>query len=482
MLIRVLLVIEEPKLRQRLEGLFERPDVVVESPRGGKFLWERASRLSADVLIVQEDLIPAPVSESIAAQRALPESPWIVAMVREENAEVRARLLAAGCEAVLPASLGDAQLQAVFATVLAKRSELSVTRLREARPAARPSLNDFVSQSPAMQAFLGLVRKVAGSESTLLIAGETGVGKERLAQAVHHEGGRAQGPFVPVNCAALAESLLESELFGHEEGAFTGATRSRRGCFELAHRGTLFLDEIGEVPPHLQVKLLRALQEREIRRVGGEKGLPVDVRVMAATNRDLEGEVKAGRFRQDLYYRLSVVTLTIPPLRERREDIPTLAESYVRFLRARIGRDVRGIAPEVLEVLQNYTWPGNVRELINVIERAMLLCNGETITIADLPLSIGRPPAAVLHHGGNGNGQAHANVSEVPAEWLGKPLREVRQLIVEHYERAYLAGLLREERGRIGATAARAGIEPRSLYEKMRHYGLRKEDFKKKVS
>jgi transcriptional regulator with PAS, ATPase and Fis domain len=219
------------------------------------------------------------------------------------------------------------------------------------------------------------------------------VGKERLARAIHAESRRSKGPFVAVNCAALSESLLESEPFGHEEGAFTGATRSHRGCFEIAHKGVIFLDEIGELPNHLQVKLLRALQDREITRVGSEQSFQVDVRMMAATNRDPREEVKTKRLREDLYYRLNVVTLTIPPLRQRSEDIPDIVASYLPWLRPRVGRDVTSIAPEALEALAHYSWPGNVRELINVIERAMLLCEGEQIRLADLPDTIRLPQA-----------------------------------------------------------------------------------------
>jgi DNA-binding NtrC family response regulator len=275
-----------------------------------------------------------------------------------------------------------------------------------------------------------------------------------------------------VNCGALPESLIESELFGHEEGAFTGASRARRGYFELAHKGTLFLDEIAETPLHLQVKLLRAIETRTIQRVGGERPLQVDVRVMAATNRDLDAEVAARRFRSDLYYRLAVVTLSIPPLRERREDIPELVETYVQRFNIHLGREIAGCAPEAVEALGAYSWPGNVRELINVIERAVLLCSGDRIELYDLPESItGRAPGALE--------DPLAPELATPADWIEKPLRTIKEALVTSVERRYVTEVLRATQGRIGETAKRAGLNERALYALMRRHGLRKEDFKR---
>jgi DNA-binding NtrC family response regulator len=325
-----------------------------------------------------------------------------------------------------------------------------------------------------MAAFISVVRRVVASDTSLLITGETGVGKERLARAIHAEGPRSAGPFIGVNCGALPETLLESELFGHEEGAFTGAHRTRRGWFELAHAGTIFLDEIGELPLHLQVKMLHVLQNHAVQRLGSERTLPVDVRVITATNQDLTAEMQAGRFRKDLYYRLSVVTLTIPPLNQRREDIPALVDNYINHFRAHIPHEVTGITPEALDAMVHYPWPGNVRELINVVERAMLLCQGEQITLEDLPETISRTPLVGSY------AEPHSRLSRgaVPHDWLERPLREVRSEAVAGLEQAYLAAQLRATGGRIGETARRSGMEPRSVYEKMRLYGLRKEDYR----
>ena len=320
-----------------------------------------------------------------------------------------------------------------------------------------------------MREFIELVSRVADADSSLLVLGETGVGKERLARAIHAESSRAGGPFVSVNCGALPESLLDSELFGHEKGAFTGAASTRRGRFELAGGGTIFLDEIGEMPPHLQVKLLTVLQRREVRRLGSERPISVDVRVISATNRDLRELIQGGDFREDLYFRLNVVMLEIPPLRERREDIPELTGAFIRRLRESSGSgDVAGVSSEAMEAMLRYPWPGNVRELINAVERALLLSNGSEIRLADLPAVVRSPEAAPA-------AEAPAPVRGVRSDL---PHREARKLVMQSFERQYFSALLRETRGHVGDTAARAGINPKTLYEKMRALGLRKEDFR----
>jgi DNA-binding NtrC family response regulator len=322
-----------------------------------------------------------------------------------------------------------------------------------------------------MQALVKVLPKIARSNSSVLILGETGVGKERLAHILHTEGRRSEGPFVAVHCGALPESLMESELFGHEQGAFTGATGSRRGCFELAHQGTIFLDEIGEMPLHLQSKLLRVLEDHVIRRVGSEKSIAVDVRVLAATNRNLEEEVQAKQFRRDLYHRLNVISLTIPPLRDRVEDIPELVDSHIDYLGPRIGCEVSGISREAMEALTRYTWPGNVRELINVIERAMLLCEENTITCEDLPQSI----VETLRSGCD---RSASTALDFPDELFAKPLKEAGKQILEQFERHYFVRLLRETGGRVGKVAAKAKIDSRTLFEKMKQHGLDKQDFR----
>ncbi len=475
MLLRIVLAMESAEERRRIRRLLPKRDLVIEAVSGREHAWERAARRGADVVVVARSLIPEPVTRSIGLYEDLPEAPAVVVVCEGARPARQAELLAAGCDMVLSPDLDDSAVRDALQSVIAKRLSRTRDGLTERRGLATPQLTDFVSNSPTMQAFVRLVRRVVHSDTSLLILGETGVGKERLARAIHAEGPRSAGPFVAVNCGALPETLLDSELFGHEEGAFTGATRSRRGCFEVAHNGTIFLDEIGEMPAHLQVKLLRVLQDREVQRVGGERPFGVNVRVMGASNRDMEREVAEGRFRRDLFYRLSVVSLTVPPLRQRREDIPDLVESYIDYLRHRIGCEVTGIDEEALAALGEYDWPGNVRELINVIERAMLLAGGEAITSADLPDSVraasGRTAARPL--------ALPADADNVPEQWLETPLKELRRSVVESLERVYLSALLGKTRGRIGLTAEMAGLQPRSLFEKMKRYGLRKEDYRR---
>src|SRR6266576_2900701 len=247
---------------------------------------------------------------------------------------------------------------------------------------------EIISASPKMEAVKKMILKVARSNSTVLVRGESGTGKELIARAIHNQSPRSSEMFQAVNCAAINENLLESELFGHEKGSFTGAHAEKKGLFEIADRGTLFLDEIAELDVGIQAKLLRALQERKIRRVGGTHEMNVDVRVIAATNRDLRAMVSDGRFRDDLYYRINVLSIDVPPLRERREDIPVLIDYFLKKHTRNTSRLVRGLTPETKRMMQDYSWPGNVRQLESAIERAILLCEGDQITIDDLPLEV----------------------------------------------------------------------------------------------
>jgi DNA-binding NtrC family response regulator len=279
----------------------------------------------------------------------------------------------------------------------------------------------IVGSSPSLQRVLDIVKKVAKSNTTVLIRGETGTGKELIAGAIHHNSLRTSRNFVKVNCAALQENLLESELFGHEKGAFTGADKQRIGRFEQADGGTLFLDEIGDMSPSTQAKILRVLQEHEFERLGGTRTVRVDVRLIAATNRDLAGMVQAGQFREDLYYRLNVVSIEMPPLRERKDDIVPLANSFIRRFSGELKKRIDGLEAEAQKLLMRYNWPGNIRELENAIERAMLLTESRAITTDDLRL--GETPTA-------GGGRDHASVVKIPP--TGIPLEDIeRHALIE---------------------------------------------------
>lgn len=318
-------------------------------------------------------------------------------------------------------------------------------RRQHTRAAEQRAVAGFILESPAMQRVIDIARRVAQVDSTVLLTGESGVGKERVARFIHEHSARAGGPFVAINCGAVPENLLESELFGHVRGSFTGATQDRIGLFEAANSGTLLLDEIGDVPPAMQVKLLRALQERQIRRVGENRNRPVSARVIAATNRDLVREIRAARFREDLYYRLRVVEIEIPPLRDRREDILPLARAFVADAARKTGRKVTGFTPAAAHQLLRYEWPGNVRELENAIERAVVLTTRSRIDIDDLPAEIGLavPDAVAL--------------TDI------RPLADV--------EREYIQSVLRAVGGNRRQAARTLGIGEATLYRKIKQFG-----------
>jgi DNA-binding NtrC family response regulator len=338
----------------------------------------------------------------------------------------------------------DAALTQLTSELRRVERRLRATR-QKATATARRQVSGFVLESPAMQRVVDIARRVAQVDSTVLLTGESGVGKERIARFIHDESGRAGGPFVAINCGAVPESLLESELFGHVRGSFTGATQDRIGLFEAANSGTLLLDEIGEIPPPMQVKLLRALQERQIRRVGENRNRPVSARVIAATNRDLVKEIRAARFREDLYYRLRVVEIEIPPLRQRREDILPLARAFVADAATRTGRKVSGFTPAAAHQLLRYVWPGNVRELENAIERAVVLTRRGRIDVEDLPAEVGLAVPDVV---------APADV---------RPLAEV--------EREYITSVLRAVGGNRSQAARKLGIGEATLYRKIKAFG-----------
>lgn len=320
-------------------------------------------------------------------ERALPEDPELAAIVLTGFGTVERAVQAMRAGAVdfirKPFELA-AVVSAVRRAMESRRSRSDGRAAGRGGPEAE-QVAGLVGDSPAMRAVMEFVNKVADSDSTVLITGESGTGKEVLARALHARSRRHGGPLVPVNCGAIPEALLESELFGHERGAFSGAHQARAGRFELAHGGTLFLDEIGEMPLGLQVKLLRALQERCFERVGGTRSVKVDVRIIAATNADLEVAVREGRFRKDLFYRLHVIPMVVPPLRQRRTDIPLLVQHFIERLNARKGASVRGLEPEAMARFCDYQWPGNVRELENLIERLVVLKREGTIGVEDLP-------------------------------------------------------------------------------------------------
>ena len=310
----------------------------------------------------------------------------------------------------------------------------------------------IICRSKPMLDLLETAAMVAPSETTVLITGESGTGKELIARAIHFNSPRTSKPFVTVNCAAITETLLESELFGHEKGAFTGADRRRQGKFMQAHGGTIFLDEIGEMSLAMQAKLLRVLQEKEIQRVGSEDTITVDVRVLAATNRDLSEEIKSERFREDLYYRLNVVTLLLPPLRERRDDIPLMAQHFLTFFAEKNRKQIKGFTPKSMDYMVRYTWPGNVRELMNAVERCVVLCRGEYISEDDLPFAVKE----------SGEESMFSSAESLMP----------RDIPLEEMEKITILNTLEATKGNKSEAARRLGITRRTLHKKLKKYGV----------
>lgn len=332
------------------------------------------------------------------------------------------------------------------------------------------TFGDIVSASPTMNEVRRLADTVAPTDVTVLISGETGTGKGLMAKALHNSSSRRDRPFVEINCAAIPTNLIESELFGHERGSFTGAVSRKIGRVEMAEGGTLLLDEVGEMPLDMQAKLLRFLQSFAFERVGGTKELHADVRVVAATNRDLEEEVKAGHFREDLFYRLHVIQLHLPPLRDRREDILVLARHFLQRFNIKYGKNIGDFTPRVETLLTSHDWPGNVRELEHTIERALILCQGEVISqLSTVPV-----PGA--------SGQRLRDDQPAPLATEAEPPPDCADLELADYlnqcERRYLTHHLRQCKGRVGQTAKMAGLNPKTLYLKMNRHGLTKEDFR----
>lgn len=343
--------------------------------------------------------------------------------------------------------------ESVYRTLLMK-SELHYLRDR----LLQDSMDIIHTESPVMRSAIDNLMAVAPMKTTVLLTGETGTGKSVLARIMHRYSNRANEQFIQVHCGAIQDTLIESELFGHEKGAFTGADRRKLGKFEIADKGTIFLDEVSTLTPSAQVKLLQVLQEQTLQRVGSEIDIPVDVRVIAATNTNLEQMIEEGLFRNDLFYRLSVFPIEIPPLRERSEDIPLLADSFLRELNRINTKVINTIDPRVIEILQRYSWPGNIRELKNIIERAFIIEKSEVITTASIPKELS-------HEYSNGNHTVTRTAGS---------LAEARDATVK----GYLRTLLSEFRGNIRKTAERAGVSTRQVHKLMKKYGFQKEDFK----
>ncbi len=389
---RILIVDDEANARSALSELLKEEGYAVETAADGFKALGKLPDFNPDLVLTDLKMPGMDGLELLRRMHELREDLVVVVMTAFGAVETAVTAMRNGAADYLTKPINMSEL------VLVLNRELEHLRLRceagqlKARLAERYSFENIIGNAPVMQEIFKMVSQVAVSRASVMITGESGTGKELIAAAIHQRSPRAAGPFVKLHCAALAETILESELFGHERGAFTGALGRREGRFMQANKGTLFLDEIGEISPAIQVKLLRFLQEHEFERVGGNETIHVDVRVIAATNRDLQAEVMAGRFREDLFYRLNVINLEMPPLCARPSDIPLLAAFFLRKYATeneRVGdRAIKGFTDEALEYMVNYAWPGNVRELENTIERAVVMCNGQRVGTTELPLHL----------------------------------------------------------------------------------------------
>jgi len=447
--LRIVIVDDEASQRELIGGFLQKQGHEVLLAGGGAEALQQVRELQVDLVLSDCRMPGMSGPELLREIRAVnPEVPLIL-MTAYGTVETAVQAMRDGASDYLTKPLDLEELTLRIARVTEQARLKSDVRDLRQQLVERHRLEGIIGESGRMQEVLGLVRRVAPSDATVLIRGESGTGKELIARAIHYHSARASGSLVSLNCAALPEHLLESELFGHERGAFTGAVAQRKGRFELAQGGSIFLDEIGDLSPALQVKLLRILQERQFERVGGTKTLTVDVRVLAATHRDLERALREGTFREDLYYRLNVVTIQIPPLRERREDIPPLLDHFLKKFAEKNRRDVTGLTAAARDALMKYDYPGNVRELENIVERAVLLCRGRVIDLPDLP--------ATLRPGERAGAEAEPrNLPEVLAGIE-------RQAIRAALERCHAVQT---------QAAADLGISERVLRYKMKKYGL----------
>jgi len=454
----VLIVDDEAPNLESLSRIFEREGWRVATASSGAAALELVRR-DRPAAIVTDLMMPGMSGEELLrAVKALAPETEVVLMTAYGTVETAVAAMKEGAYDFITKPVKRLAIVKSVRQALEKSSLVSENRALRARLAALApgGAGGLVGDAPPFRAALETLRLAAPSMATVLIVGESGTGKELAARLVHDASARAGGPFVPVNCGAIPETLLESELFGHERGAFTGATARKAGRFERAHGGTLFLDEVGEMSPALQVKLLRFLQDGVLERVGGTEPVRVDVRVVAATNKDLAAEVKGGRFREDLFYRLDVVRVRLPPLRDRREDVPVLAVEFLRRAAAQAGKAPRGLTPAALAALERYRWPGNVRELLHAIERAVILATGDTIDLADLPDPVREAAAAEA---------AAAPVPGVPGAPppivipFGTPMEEV--------ERAVIRRTLEQVHGDKSLAAQLLGIAARTIYRKL---------------
>jgi two-component system response regulator HydG len=439
----ILIADDEPEIREALARILKRQGLQVQFAADGREALDLIQTTPVDVLLADLRMPRMTGLELLKATKTIKPDIEVIILTGYGSVEDAVGAIKTGAYDFITKPPRKALIEQVVARALERRAlALENQRLKE-RLDALQQAQHVIGTSPGMKRIMDIVRQVAPSTATVLIQGESGTGKERIADALHEYSNRKDQPFLKVNCAALPETLLEAELFGYEKGAFTNATTRRAGRFEAAHQGTLMLDEVSEMTPAMQVKLLRVLQEGQFERLGSTKTIQVDVRLIAATNRNLEEAVKAGTFREDLYYRLNVISLTLPPLRDRKEDIPLLAQHFLRVYSRKNDKRADRIAPSAMNLLMNYHWPGNVRELENIIERAVVLTTAPEIGPEDLPAHINVDGPSVKH-------------LIIP---IGTPLEEIEQQVIR--------ATLDHVNGDKNVAAGLLGIASRTIYRKL---------------
>jgi two-component system response regulator HydG len=448
--VKVLVVDDDRSHRFMLMSMFKEWGWNVEEADDGTTAVSAVKEHSYDAILMDVRMAKMDGMEALRRIHAFNPAIPVVIMTAYSSVDSAVEAIKIGAHDYLTKPLDFERLRLTMARALDHRQVVEEKEGAKSRKREEIDTAGIIGRSPVMQELLEMISFVSPTEATVLITGESGTGKELIASALHHNSARKKGPFVKVNCAALVENLLESELFGHEKGAFTGADRRRDGKFVQADHGTLFLDEIGETSPAMQVKLLRVLQEHELQRVGGHDVVEVDVRLLAATNRVLEDEVKAGRFREDLYYRLNVVSLHVPSLRERREDIPLLAEHFLEVYGEKNNRRISGITPGCMDILLHYPWPGNVRELENAMERGVILMRGDYLDEESLPIPIKK--------------WAQEESGDITAGMEGLPSS------LEEAEKMVILKTLDEVDGNKSEAARRLGITRKTLLSKLNKY------------
>ncbi len=447
MTFNILIVDDEKNIREGLGKALEIEGYKVELANDGKEALSIMERTDID-LVVSDLKMPNLSGEELLKEivRSYPTVPVII-LTGHGSIETAVNAMRDGAYDFLTKPLNLDRLFLLVKRALSNRELVLQHRALQEEVAKRRHFKNIIGTSAPMKKIFEIVEQVAATKALVLITGESGVGKELVADAIQSLSNRKDKPFIKVHCAALSETLLESELFGHEKGAFTGAISRKRGRFELAHAGTIFLDEIGEINPTVQIKILRVLQEKRFERVGGEETIEVDVRIISATNKDLLEEIRKGSFREDLYYRLNVVNIHIPPLRERKDDIPLLVSSFLKEFAQENGKLIEGIDPKARQILYHYAWPGNVRELRNCIESAVVMCKGNIITADDLPPTI---------HSDSSDNSIHILLGSTMAD-------AEKEIIIQ---------TLRYHNGNKSKTAETLGIGRKTLHRKLSEFGL----------